>query len=69
MLKTVGEGAENAFLEALATGVGMDHGFALRGRERRVVDAQYVHFNPCRHQRHVRTQVVRYARRGVQGNG
>lgn len=45
----------------------MHHGTALLSGERRVVDTQHVHFYTRRHQRHVRPQMLRHARRGVQG--
>ena len=69
MLKTVGEGAENALFETFAPRVSMDYGFTRRGSERVVVDAQHIHLIPRRHQRHIRAQVLRDPRRGVQRDG
>jgi hypothetical protein len=46
----------------------MHHGFALRAGERCVIDAQHIHFNARGDQRHIRSQVLRHARCGVQGN-
>ena len=45
----------------------MHHRFALHAGKGRVVHAQHVHLNASSHQGHRRAQMLRHARRGVQG--
>ncbi|MNH30958.1 hypothetical protein D3C79_912840 [compost metagenome] len=68
MAQAVGKRADDALLESLAPWMRMHHRFALHAGKRRVVYAQHVHLDASRDQCHGGPQMLRHARRGVQGN-
>ena len=68
MAQAVGKRADDALLEPFSARMRMHHRLALHGAERGVIHAQHIHLDTSGDQRHGRAQMLRHARRGVQGN-